>query len=669
MGQGVGVAIFSFSHSPVGRSTHAEGTAGAHISYISRGGACPSIGSGGGMSSNAKEVQAYLNEQEVTKDRKNARVIDKLMFAMPRELTPEQRYELAHDYGKEVTQGKAMYFFAMHETGKDASNPHCHMVIRDRNKETGAYVMKFSDSPADWKNRGMNENSPTEYLRERWEYKANEALEKAGHEVRIDRRSLTAQRDEALQRGDMLRAQELDRKAQIHVGVRAQKMAEKGIRPESNDNYKHIDKGRTRAEYNAEIINLNQEKQLRSRDVSIRTRALFEKEQDRIERGLKERHETTRKEHERQESDTRTHHRKILQQLGKDRNAYAEKQQGKAHAEGRKARILLENTQKQERDKQRLEQGRFFARMKRLIDFTGKTTQKDKHAIKELSQQQQGALKALEQKHAREAEKVRQNAIESHSDKINTALAERDKALNDLERQKEQLEQRVQAEFQKRAIDRHHGKEALEIHIKEQEKQAKAQERERAKARETADKQKDTERQRQPVKSLKQRREEEQAKRPHAKGLRQRLDAQRDKDRQRQENLNRIRQTGRERMQEQRRQQKPEQTPEHKRQEVQAVPQHFRAVTEQDNTARQAQEWHHRQHQDRQTQAEGIQQKSRQQEQQRQQTETQYHAPQHTPSTPIQKDFARQQRAQEITQELQQARETPQPNRQREIEI
>ena len=271
------MAIYSIDQTPIGRSTHADGTAGAHIGYISRGGACPAIGAGGGLSTNAQEVQEWLSEQEQS-DRKNARVVDKIMFALPRELTPEQRYELAHDYAKEISLERTLYFFAIHETGKDASNPHCHLVIRDRDIETGQKVIGFSDSKKQWKERGRDQESATHWIRERLEYKINEHLEKAGHSVRVDRRSLVAQRDEALKRGEMQRAQELDRKAQIHVGVRAQKLAEKGIRPESNDNYRKTDKGRTRPEYNAEIISLNLEKQARSRDVSIRTRALFEKE-------------------------------------------------------------------------------------------------------------------------------------------------------------------------------------------------------------------------------------------------------------------------------------------------------------------------------------------------------------------------------------------------------
>lgn len=178
------MAIYSLSHSSIGRTTHAAGTAGAHVGYISRSGACremvgermpvPEPGERGG------EARTWLDEQEAG-DRANARVVDKVMLALPRELTSEQRVQLVRDFAEDLTQGRASWLAGIHDTGKDADNPHAHLVIRDRDIETGKRVI------------GLSGKGSTEILREKWEKTANLALERAGHDIRIDRRSLAAQ--------------------------------------------------------------------------------------------------------------------------------------------------------------------------------------------------------------------------------------------------------------------------------------------------------------------------------------------------------------------------------------------------------------------------------------------------------------------------------------------
>lgn len=70
---------------------------------------------------------------------------------------------------------------AIHDTKADADNPHCHLVLRDRHIETGKRAVN------------MSEKGSTERTRELWETVANEALEAAGSDARIDRRSLIDQ--------------------------------------------------------------------------------------------------------------------------------------------------------------------------------------------------------------------------------------------------------------------------------------------------------------------------------------------------------------------------------------------------------------------------------------------------------------------------------------------
>lgn len=237
---GVSVAIYSLHHSSVGRSTHAPGTAGAHVGYITRAGSqaeviaermpLAALGRSGG------QARAWLDEQEAG-DRKNGRVIDKIMVAIPRELTPEQQAALVRGFAEEVAMGRAPWLAAIHRDHPE--NPHAHIVVRDKDPETGKRVA------------GLSEKGSTDRLREAWERHANLALERAGVEARIDRRSL--------------KEQGVDREPTIHVGPTALaiesagKVIDSQVKSDPRGRevrYPEIDRG-TRAQHNAGIIQRN----------------------------------------------------------------------------------------------------------------------------------------------------------------------------------------------------------------------------------------------------------------------------------------------------------------------------------------------------------------------------------------------------------------------------
>ena len=239
------LAIYSLNHRSIGKSTHAPGTAGAHVDYITRDSAARVVLSQH-MPSHRHEAHAWLDQAEAS-DRKNGRVCDKVMLALPRELSPEERAELVRDFARQVGQGKAPWLAAIHDKGADAQNPHAHLVIRDKDPETGKRVA------------GLSEKGSTERLRELWEATVNAHLQRAGHAARIDRRTLAAQG--------------IDRKAQIHIGPRANAMAEQGKTPVSKIRkdhqgrvirYPEIDYSvrgvKTRSQHNAQIINFNEQK-------------------------------------------------------------------------------------------------------------------------------------------------------------------------------------------------------------------------------------------------------------------------------------------------------------------------------------------------------------------------------------------------------------------------
>lgn len=237
------LAIYSLNHSSIGRSTHAAGTGAAHIAYITRPSAARAVVAER-MPDAPREAAAWLLEQEAA-ERKNGRVADKIMLALPIELDADQRLALLRDFAGQVTQGRAPWLAAVHDQGKDAANPHAHLVVRDKDPATGRRVV------------GLSEKGSTERLRELWEATANAHLERAGLDARIDRRTLAAQG--------------IDRKAQIHVGPKALAMEARGVKPVSQVRekggrkirYPEIDQsvihGRlTRAERNRQILNRNQ---------------------------------------------------------------------------------------------------------------------------------------------------------------------------------------------------------------------------------------------------------------------------------------------------------------------------------------------------------------------------------------------------------------------------
>jgi len=173
------VAIYSLEHSSIGRSTHRAGTAGAHARYITRKHAASAV-LGEHMPTGASAVSTWLDQQEAA-DRKNARVIDKLRVCFPIELTSAQRLALVRRYLQRIGKGRLPWIAAVHDLGKDAQNPHAHLIIRDRDIETGRRVAQLS------------EKASTNRLRKLWEEEANHALQEAGHTVRITSRSLKAQ--------------------------------------------------------------------------------------------------------------------------------------------------------------------------------------------------------------------------------------------------------------------------------------------------------------------------------------------------------------------------------------------------------------------------------------------------------------------------------------------
>lgn len=226
------MAIASLNHSSLGKATQSKQyTAAQHIVYICRSSECSDIAAGnipivvkGSTQTDPVNAFRWLRMEEDA-DRKNARMIDKIRIALPRELTDEQNKQLVVDFVRELTKDRVPWLVAFHleEDQRDAPdyNPHCHIVIRDRDIETGKRSVGFSGSKTERDKalaKGLKyEWMPTERIRALWEGFCNQALERAGHDVYISMRSYERQGK--------------DIEPTIHEGVTAHILEEKNVVP------------------------------------------------------------------------------------------------------------------------------------------------------------------------------------------------------------------------------------------------------------------------------------------------------------------------------------------------------------------------------------------------------------------------------------------------------
>lgn len=159
------------------------------------------------------------NRAEAAETRKNARVAREVLVALPYELAPEQRRELA----REIAQALADRYgtagtLAVHQPDRegDQRNHHAHILMTTRRLEPSGELGEKTRELDDVQ-RGPQE---VEWVRAMVEARTNHALERAGLEVRVDRRTLEQQRIAALAAGDQERAAGLDRRPTLHEGPR-----------------------------------------------------------------------------------------------------------------------------------------------------------------------------------------------------------------------------------------------------------------------------------------------------------------------------------------------------------------------------------------------------------------------------------------------------------------
>ena len=144
-------------------------------------------------------------------ERENGSVYRELEIALPRELTPAQRLELVRDFISQEIGEKHAYTFAIHcpKAALDPAKgeqPHAHIMfcerINDGIERTPDQFFKRANTKNPALGGAKKANVSQSYtqrkealtdLRSRWADVQNQHLEKHGHAVRVDHRSLKAQ--------------------------------------------------------------------------------------------------------------------------------------------------------------------------------------------------------------------------------------------------------------------------------------------------------------------------------------------------------------------------------------------------------------------------------------------------------------------------------------------
>jgi hypothetical protein len=180
-----------------------------------------SVVESGNMPAWAAEDPARYWQTIDDRERANGTLYRQVEVALPVELEPEQRAELARIWAAELAQGKGgrlPYTLAVHEQD---GNPHAHLMLSERLNDGRDLAPETwcKRAPQGARKVDLGRHAARQAwlasARERWAQLANEHLAKAGHEARIDHRTLEAQG--------------IDRVPGVHLGPAALAMEARGI--------------------------------------------------------------------------------------------------------------------------------------------------------------------------------------------------------------------------------------------------------------------------------------------------------------------------------------------------------------------------------------------------------------------------------------------------------
>ena len=179
---------------------------------------------------------ALWNAAERAEKQKNSRTAREWEVELPMELPVDARRDLAVRFARGLA---AKYGCAvdvtLHEPdrGGDPRNWHAQLLATTRKVTPDRLAEKCTIELGDGKRRSLG-LAPARLeitaVRQMWAELVNRQLQEAYRPERVDHRSLAAQRQEALQRGDQQKAAELDRAPQVKLGSKAVQMERRPFR-------------------------------------------------------------------------------------------------------------------------------------------------------------------------------------------------------------------------------------------------------------------------------------------------------------------------------------------------------------------------------------------------------------------------------------------------------
>lgn len=170
----------------------------------------------------AQDRAALWNAAEARETRRNSVTAREWELALPAEISDADRSAIARDFAQALVDRYGVAAdVAIHAPNRegDQRNHHAHVLTTTRT--LGAEGLGAKTRILDAAQTGGAE---IEEMRALWGALQNRALERAGVSERVDHRSLEAQRAAALECGDALSAEGLDRAPEVKLGPAANAM-------------------------------------------------------------------------------------------------------------------------------------------------------------------------------------------------------------------------------------------------------------------------------------------------------------------------------------------------------------------------------------------------------------------------------------------------------------
>ena len=186
----------------------------------------------------AQDRAALWNAAEASETRSNSVTAREWELSLPFEISAEVRSQITREFAEQlVSRYGVAVDVAIHAPNRegDQRNHHAHVLTSTRKLEAEGFTAKTRVLDS-----AKTGGAEIEQMRGVWAELQNRALERAGEVERVDHRSLEAQREAALDNGDTLSADELDRDPELKLGPAANSMERRAKAAAERDGREYV---------------------------------------------------------------------------------------------------------------------------------------------------------------------------------------------------------------------------------------------------------------------------------------------------------------------------------------------------------------------------------------------------------------------------------------------